>query len=245
VGTLAIKDAYVYTGGHDFSGDINTWKLGGEGEPQDCSNMRSGGWREYKLGLKKSMFEMAGHAQYAAADATDPETFNNLGVTNRVLTTGASEVEATPAYFHRAMQADFTMGGPIGGMAPFRVTANGTDGPTGVVQGQLAVKMTTVTTTGAKGTALNLGLVGAGQYLYATLHLLGTAGTSITALVESDEDNTWSSATTRIAFGAQTAVNGYWGTRVAGAIANDDWFRLNVTAITGSWVIAAAIGIGL
>lgn len=243
--TLAIKSAYAFVGGHDFSGDINTWRLGGEGESLECTNMRSGGWREYKLGLKKSMFEMGGHWQSATADAVDPETFNNLGVQNRVITTGTLETEGQPTFFHRAMQADYTVGGNVGTLAPFRVTANGTDGPTGVVRGQLAVAMTTVTTTGAKGTALNLGLVGAGQYLYATLHLLGTAGTSITCQVESDSDNTWASPTQRIAFGAQTTVNGYWGTRVAGAIATGTWWRLNVTAITGTWVIASAIGIGL
>ena len=242
--TLALATAYAYVGGHDFTGDINTWRLGGEGEPQECTNFRSGGWREYKLGLKKSMFELGGHWQSAAADAVDPETFNNLGVTGRVITTGVVETEGEPAFFHRGMQADYTVGGTLGQIAPFRVTANGTDGPTGVVRGALAVKMTTVTTTGAKGTALNLGLIGAGQYLYATLHLLGTAGTSITCVVESDEDNTWSSPTTQISFGAQSTANGFWGTRVAGAVANEDWFRLNVTAITGTWVIAAAIGIG-
>lgn len=244
--TLAIKDSFAYVGAHDFSADMNMWRLGGEGEPQECTNMRSGGWREYKLGLKKSMLELGGHWQSAAADAVDPEAFNNLGVSSRVITTGPTETEGEVAYIHRGMQPDYSVGGNLGNIAPFRLTAVGTDGPTGIVRGGLAVKMTTVTTTGAKGTALNLGLVGAGQYLYATLHLLGTAGTSITCQVESDEDNTWASATQRITFGgAQTTVNGYWGTRVAGAIANDDWFRLNVTAITGTWVIACAIGIGL
>lgn len=245
MGTLAITNAYAFVGGHDFTGDMNTWRLGGEADAEECTNMRSGGWREYKLGLKKSMLELGGHWQSEAADAVDPETFDNMGVANRVITTGQLETEGEPAFIHRGMQADYTVGGDLGRISPFRVTANGTDGPTGVVRGGLAVKKTTITTTGAKGTALNLGLIGAGRHLYATLHLLGTAGTSITAQVESDEDNTWSSATSRIAFGAQTVANGYWGARVAGAIANDDWFRLNVTAITGTWVIACAIGIGL
>ena len=184
MGTLAIKESYAYVGGHDFSGDINTWRIGGEADTPECTNMRSLGWREYKLAVKKSMFEMGGHWQSNTADAVDPETFNNLGTANRVFTAGMAETEGTPAFFHRGMQADYTVGGDLGSIAPFRVTANGTDGPTGVVRGQLAVKMTTVTTTGAKGTALNLGLIGAGQYLYATLHLLGTAGTSITCQVE-------------------------------------------------------------
>jgi hypothetical protein len=242
---MAITGGYAYVGARDFSGDLNMWRLGGEGEAKECTNLRSGGWREYKMGVKTSMLEMAGHAQFSdASDATDPYTFSKLGVTGEAMTTGLNETEGEPAYFHRGMQANFNYGGQHGEIVPFSLQAKGTDGPTGIVRGQLAVKMTTITTTGAKGTALNLGLVGAGQYLYAVLHLLGTAGTSITCQVESDEDNTWASATQRITFGgAQTAVGGYWGTRVAGAIANDDWFRLNVTAITGTWTIACAIGI--
>lgn len=240
---LAITNAFTYLGSHDFTGDINMWRVGGEADALDCSNMRSGGWREYKMGLKTSALEMAGHAQFGT-DTTDTTIFNNLGVTGQVFTGGQSEVEGEVAVFHRAMTGTWNLGGNLGEICPFSVTASGTDGSTGVVRGQLAVEKTTVTTTGAKGTALNLGLIGSGQYLYATLHLIGTAGTSITAVIQSDEDNAWSSPTTQIAFGAQTAVGGYWGTRVAGPVANEDWFRLNVTAITGTWVIACAIGIG-
>jgi hypothetical protein len=244
VGTLALDAAYAYVGSHDFSGDINEWRLSGEAATPECTNFRSGGWREYKMGAKTSAFSMSGHYQAAAADAVDPHVFDNLGVASQVITTGAEETEATPAFFHRGMQADVSLFGSYGEVAPFSVNASGDDGPTGVVRGQLAVKMTTVTTTGAKGTALNLGLVAAGKYLYATLHLLGTAGSSITVLVESDEDSGFASATTRITFGPLTTVGGNWGTRVAGAIALDDWFRINVSAITGTWVIASAIGIG-
>jgi len=243
MGVLALTTAYAYVGARDFSGDINQWLLGAEATTPECTSFRSAGWREYKMGVKTSAFAMSGHYQSATADAVDPHVFDNLGVASQVITTGPEETEATPAFFHRGMQADVNLFGAHGEINPFSVTAAGDDGPTGIVRGQLAVKMTTVTTTGAKGTALNLGLIGAGQYLYATLHLLGTAGSSITAVVETDEDNTFASATTRITFGPLTAVGGNWGTRVAGAIASDDWQRLNITAITGTWVIACAIGI--
>jgi hypothetical protein len=243
--TLAITNAFAYVGSHDYTGDVNMWRLSGEADALDCSNMRSGGWREYKMGLKKSMFEMCGHDDFAhATDATDPHTFNNLGTADNVFTTGIAETEGDPAFIHQGMLFNYTLGGSLGEITPFNVSGVGTDGPSGVVRGALALKKTTVSTTGAKGTALNLGLIGSGQYLYATLHLLGTAGSSITAIIQSDADNTWSSATTQISFGAQTAVGGYWGTRVAGPVADEDWFRLNVTAVSGSWSVACAIGIG-
>jgi hypothetical protein len=37
-------------------------------------------------------------------------------------------------------------------------------------------------------------------------------------------------------------VGGYWATRVAGPI-TDPWYRLRVTAITGTATIAAIVGI--
>lgn len=242
--TLALTNAFAYLDAHDFTGDTDSWSLSGEATTPECTNHRSGGWREYKIGVKSSRFEMSGHYQTASSDSVDSELFPNIGAGGRVVTTGPVETEGGVACIHRAMAPTYEWLGSHGEITPFKMTAVGADGPTGVARGQLAVAKTTVTSTGAKGTALNLGLVGAGQYLYATLHLLGTAGTSITAVVESDEDNNWSSATTRITFGPLTAVGGNWGTRVAGAIADDDWFRLRVTAITGTWSIACAIAIG-
>lgn len=243
MGTLAITNAYVYAGGHDFTGDINQWNVGAEAAAKDCTNMRSDGWTEYKHGAKTSSLSMSGHNDFAD-DAVDEVAFAALGSSGIVYTTGAAETEGDPAFFHRGMQGTYSAFGPYGEIVPFSVSAVGSDGPTGIVRGQLALKKTTVTTTGAKGTALNLGLVGAGKYLYAAFHVFGTPGTTITAVVESDEDNTFASATTRITFGPITANGGTWGTRVAGAIASDDWFRLNVTAITGTFSVACAVGIG-
>jgi hypothetical protein len=217
--------------------------LAATGDVLDVTTFCDDGWREYILGLRAWQFGLEGFWQSDTADAVDPESFAALGTANRVMTVGIDRDEADPVYMSKSMQPEYRLLGEVGAVAPFYVSAVGSSGNDGVVRGQLAVVKTTVTTTGAKGTALNLGLVGAGQYLYSTLHLMGTPGSSITCVVESDVDDNWSSATTRIAFGAQSTADGFWGTRLAGAIADDDWFRLNVTAITGSWDIACAIGI--
>lgn len=241
--TLALLNAFTYVNGHDFTGDTNEVRLTGEGRQLDVTTFRSNGWSESIIGLKEPKLMAKGFWQSATADAVDPEIWGQLGTGGHVVTVGDSETEGTPAAFFQAFRADYhPFTGSLGDVAGFDLNAMGSDG-IGVVNGQLALEKTTVTTTGAKGTHLNLGLIGAGQYLYATLHLLGTAGSSITALVESDVDTNFSTATTRIAFGAQTTAGGFWGTRLAGAIADDDWFRLNVTAVTGTWSVACAIGI--
>jgi hypothetical protein len=110
-----------------------------------------------------------------------------------------------------------------------------------MVRGFLLKGMATVSAAGATGTALQLGAVSAGQYLYASFHVF-TAGTTITGVVESDADNTFGSATTQITFGPYTTVGGRWGVRVAGPV-TDTWYRLRLTTCTGSFVIACAAGI--
>lgn len=237
----AITNAFVYVGGHDFTGDSNTLTLNVEAETRDVTNFRSGGWREHKNTLKTSTLAVAGFWQSAAADAVDPETFNNLGVGGRVVTCGVNEVEGQPAMMLQALQANYTVGGAIGDVAPFNLNGVCSDGQ-GVIRGRLLKEFGTVSATGATGTGVQIGAVGASQYLYSTLHLLGTAATTITVVLESDDNSNFTSATTRGTFGPLTAVGGNWLTRVAGAI-TDDWWRFRVTAITGTWTIAGAAGI--
>ena len=60
--------------------------------------------------------------------------------------------------------------------------------------------------------------------------------------IESDDNGSFTSATTRATIGPLTATGGTWVTRVAGAI-TDDYYRFNVTAITGTFSVGAAFGI--
>lgn len=239
--TFALTDAFVYVGGHDFTGDSNQLSLSCEGEQLDKTTFGSAGWREHALGLKTSALNVSGFWQSATADAVDPEIFPNLGVAGRVTTISDIQTEGQPAYMLQAMKHQYQLLGQIGELAPFSVQGGCSDG-VGVVRGQLAKEKGSVSGTGAIGTALNLGAVGASQFVYATLHLFGTAGTTITVVVESDDASNFPSATTRITFGPLTASGGTWGTRVAGSI-TDTWWRARVTAITGTWTVGCAIGI--
>jgi hypothetical protein len=91
------------------------------------------------------------------------------------------------------------------------------------------------------GTGYQLGAVAATQYLYGALHIF-TAGTTITVVLESDDNAGFSSATTRATLGPLTTTGGTWATRVAGAI-TDDYYRFRVTAITGTFSVAGSAGI--
>lgn len=237
---IAYTNAFVYTGSHDFTGDSNKLELKAEAEAKPSTTFGSGGWEEFVVGLRKLDFSLAGFWQSATSDAVDPDVFNNLGA-SQVFTIGPAATEGGVAETFQAADFNYQLFGALGDVAPFDVSAQAKDG-VGVVRGQLTKAKGTVSATGATGTALNLGAVGASQYLYATLHLFGTAGTSITAVVETAAASNFASPTTRITFGPLTAAGGSWGTRVAGAV-TDTWQRLRVTAITGSWVVACAIAV--
>lgn len=237
---FALTNAEIFVDSHDFTGDSNEVRLACEAEALDRTTMRSGGWREYAMGVKTSTLTGAGFAQWGA-DSTDAWQFANLGSSGKVVTVGAAETEGQPAYMLQSMPVNYQVGGTYGELAPYSLNGVCSDG-VGVIRGALLKAMGTVSATGAIGTGVQLGAVSASQFAYGTLHLLGTAGTTITVVLESDDASNFPSATTRITFGPLTAVGGTWGTRVAGSI-TDTWWRMRVTAITGTWTVAAAAGV--
>lgn len=239
---IALTDAYCYVAGHDFTGDSNALTLNNEAAELNRTNFRSGGWTELAGGgLKTGAFSMGGFWQSATTDAVDPQAFTDLGVADRVFTFGPTEVEGAPAYMWQGGHFNYQLLGNVGELAPFTLAAAGTSS-VGVVRGQLAKAKGTVNATGVLGSVVNLGTVGAGQYLYATLHVLGAPGTTITVQLQSDDTSGFASPTTRATLGPLTAASGVWATRVAGALA-ETHYRFNVSAITGTFTVAGAIGI--
>lgn len=239
--TVALLNVFSYVDGHDFTGDTNQARLSMEAAARDATTFRSSGWREHKGGLKTSSFELGGLWQSDASDAVDPEVFNNLGSRNRVHTFGTAETEGEPAYMWKAGQFSYSLLGQLGEMAPFNVTAMGTDG-VGVVRGQLAAAKGDVSATGALGSGVNLGAGSSGEFLYATLHVF-SAGTSLDVEIQSDADSGFGTPTTVATFSTLSARGGTWLARVDASSITDTWFRFNVTAITGTFNVAGAIAI--
>jgi hypothetical protein len=191
-------------------------------------------------GSKKGQLSVAGFWSAAASATVDDQAFGQLG-NSRVITAGYEETEGEPCWMLQGAQTSYQAFGKLGELAPFSLDASVSNG-IGLVRGVLTKKMSAVSATGALGTAKQIGAVSASQYLYATLHLFGTAATTITVVVESDDNSGFSTPTTRATIGPLTTVGGTWATRVAGAI-TDTYWRMRVTAITGTWTVAGAIGI--
>lgn len=240
--SLALVDATTYVHGYDMTTDLNQISLNLSVEDQENTTFGSGGYRSRVGGLKSVDADLSGFWQSATADAIDPQAFAALGVADRPVTMSPDGAAGSVAYLFQAGQFSYEMFGSIGEVTPFSVSMMGTNG-VGLVRGQIAKAKGSVAATGATGSAVNLGNVAAGQYLYAALHVFGTPGTTLTALVESDDSAGFASATTRITFPAITAAGGYWGVRLAGALA-ETHYRFRISAITGTFTIAGAIGIG-
>lgn len=240
---LALTDAFCYVDLLDFTGQAEQLQVTGTAQQRPKTTFASGGWTEVQNTLKEWNLNIGAFWSCDSALDVDAQSFDGLGVANRVITTGLVETEGQPVVMMRGMQPSYTwLEGTVGDLAKAKVNAVGSDGGYGVVRGQLAVDYTTVTATGAVGTGLNLGAVGAAQSLYATFHVFGVPGTTITAIVESDDNSGFTTPTTRITLGPYTTAGGRWATPVAGAI-TDTWWRINITGITGTFVIAAAIAI--
>jgi hypothetical protein len=240
VSALALTDARILVHDHDFSGDTNQVSLNAEADDHDVTTFgsaRETRFRSRIIGLKSVEMSVSGFWD----ETPDAVAWSSLGVADRVTTISPTGEAGDVAYLFRSGVFSYEQLGEVGEPAPFSISAMGTSRD-GLIRGRL-VAAGDVDAVGPAGVAVQLPAVAAGQYLYAALHVLGTPGTTLTAVLESDDADTFASATTRFTFGPLIAAGGTWGVRVAGGI-TDTYHRLRVSAVTGTFTIAAAIGIG-
>lgn len=248
MGSYAANNITTWFSGFDMTGQANSTSLAMSYDALDATVYQpatnTNPSRVRVAGLEDAQLSEVGFWE-AGAGLLDPTAFTALGGASQVVSASSDGAESSVAYMLRSRQFNYEIFGQIGELIPFQLTAQSARG-TGLssvaaVRGRVLKTKANVSSTGATGTAFQLGAVSAGQYLYAGLHVF-SAGTTITGVVESDSDNTFASATTQITFSGVTAAGGYWGTRVAGAI-TDTWYRLRITACTGTFSIACTAGI--
>lgn len=200
--------------------------------------------RSRKAGLADVSTKLNGFYD-AADDAVDETVFNGMASTLQVVTHTVSGTELDVAYSYQAKQLQYQVFGAVGEMNPFSLMAQGARGngtlSAGAVRGRLLKAKGSISSTGATGQVFELGAVGATQHLYASAHCFAI-GTSFTLQIQSDTASNFPTPTTQMTIGSITAVGGTWGTRVAGAI-TDTWWRVNVSACSGTSQIAVVVGI--
>jgi hypothetical protein len=246
MGTLAANNITTWFSGYDMTADLNSTSLALSYDALEDTAYGDQA-RSRIAGLEDCQLQEAGWWQGGTAGAAiDPVAFTALGGASQVISNTPDGTDSSVAYFYRAKSFNYQpFSNKVGEVVAFTLTAQSARG-TGLasvaaVRGRVMKSKAAVSATGATGTPFQLGAVASGQFLYAAFHEFAV-GTTITAVLESNVDNTFGAATTRITFGPITTVGGVWGTRVAGPI-TDTWYRLRVTAVTGTHTIACVAGI--
>lgn len=246
MGTFAANNITTWFSGYDMTGDLNSTALAMSYDALEDTAFGDQA-RSRVAGLEDAQLSEAGYWQSGVAGAAiDPVEFAALGGASQVVSNSPDGLDSSVAYFYRAKSFNYQpFSNKVGEIVAFTLTAQSARGTglaaVGAVRGRVMKGKGTASATGATGTPFQLGAVASGQFLYAAFHEFAV-GTTITAVLESNVDNTFGSPTTRITFGPITTVGGVWGTRVAGAI-TDTWYRLRVTAVTGTHTIACVAGI--
>lgn len=238
-----LTDCRLFIGGFDASGWSNKIEIKRNVEAKETTNFRSGGAKERIGGLGSSELDVEGFWEAGDPSMPDDSLDAQMGLVGPWTVCPGDATVGALAYQVSALTADYTMLGQVGDVAPFKASAQSAwPRARGVI---LNAPGTARTATGT-GTSVQNVAVPAGQYLYASLHVLSVAGTAtptITVRVESDDATGFASAVTQLTFAPMTAA-GSQTLRVAGPI-TDSWYRVGYT-ITGtapSFQFVVAMGI--
>lgn len=236
---FTLTDALIWVHDQDITGSSNKLALKTMVEDKDVTVFGGGGYKARVGGLRDVELAVDGFADTTAAP--DAAAFATLGIADRAHTVAATSTAGSVAYLFQAGEFSYEQYGAVGDAAPFTFGSKGSN-KVGVARGQLAKAKGAVSATGALGSGLNLGAGAAGKWLYATLHAFA-AGTTVTVIVQSDTTSGFGAPTTRATIGPITAVGGTFMTRVDASAITDTWWRMNVSAITGSFTLGGAIAV--
>jgi hypothetical protein len=243
MGTYGALAHTMWMGGYDLGADLTQMGLTVTFEP--LKDTRFGMTAQSRRGGLQDVQASANGFHQAGDDLVDAELWAQFSETMQPVTQTPTGTVGDVAYFYQARKFTQSLFGNVGELAPFTIGAQGVRGPgtlsAGAIRGRLLVPKGDVSGTGGAGSVVQLGAVASNQYVYAAVHVF-SAGTTLTFTISSDDNAGFTSGTTLATLGPLTTTGGTWVTRVAGPITDDYWL-VNVTAITGTFNIAVAVGI--
>lgn len=239
---LVLLNSRVFANAVDLTGVSSKASMNGTYEEKDVTTFGSGGAKEVIAGLGSADVSVEGFWEAFDATKVDNDSWTNIGGAGPWSLCPVSANVSDIAYFLKAVETSYVLGGGVGDVAPFKASAKST---WPLVRGVVGNPPGTARTATGTGTAIQIvGGVPAGKSLYAALHVVSVAGTtpSATFRVESDTVG-FPSPTTVLTFSAATAVGGQI-IRVAGPI-TDDYFRVGwtISGTTPSFLALVAFGV--
>jgi hypothetical protein len=223
--------AKLWADAWDLSGDMNKIALNYGVELQDATTFLGAGGKARKGGLKSTSLALEGFWS-GGVDLVDEVLWNRIGLVSVPVTLSpGAGLAGDPAYSFLAGFATYAPGATVGEMLKFALDAESSDDA--LIRG--IVLRNSVETGAANGAAFAQGLVGTGQKLWATLHVLAIAGGGTWTFKVQSDTTGFPSPIDRITFNAVTVKGSQWAVPVAGPIATDDNWR-------ATWSVAGGAG---
>lgn len=221
---LIMRDQTVWMGGFDISGAQNALAVDLGAEVRDATALGDQ-TRRNLAGLKTMAAGMQGW--FDAGAGIDQLLFDQIGLADAPISyaPAGSANEGDLAFSFLALHVQYSPQGAVGEVFNFTAAAQAARGD-GLQRGTI-MHNGTEAASGDGGSGQQLGAIAQGQQLYGALHVLaaGGVGPTLDLIVESDDANTFASATTRMTFAQQTAVGFDCPTPVTGPV-TDDWWRM-------------------
>ena len=237
-----LKNLGLYYGSLALASQINQVALEATAPEVDVATFDSNGWSDTVAGLLKASLRFDGFW-----DATEPDAsaFDQISKADWPATVvkpaGTVPAVGDVAYFLLASEFSYTLGGTVGAASRLSLALTGAGA---LLRGRVADYQAPATATG-NGTGYQLGAVTASQRLYYAVHVVGASGTlpTLDLVIESDDADTFGSATTRVTVAQFTDEGTAYGS-VAGPITDTCWRvtrTLGGTSPEFTYLVALAI----
>ncbi|KKN54437.1 hypothetical protein LCGC14_0592350 [marine sediment metagenome] len=258
--TFVWSNVRLFVDEFDLSGQMNKLQLDYTAEMLDATVMSPDKTRLHAPGLWSAEINHNGFLDYADG-AIDDQLFATLGVDAGVLQTivpvpsGALGViaDGDHAFFGEFVSGAYTPGGTVGELAAFNWVASGR---TQLAKGRVSIDDAANVTGVANGSAYQFGNaafgplgaaidVPSGDLVKAMVHVTAEdTFTSATIVLESDDVENFGGTPTIVATQAIVPGIASYAFETDGTTAiTDDWFRLRVSAFTGtSLTLIGSIG---
>ena len=237
-----LKNLGLYYGPLALASQVNQVALEATAPEVDVSTFDTTGYAETLAGLLKASLRFDGFWDAAEPDASAFAQISKADWPATVVKpAGTVPAVGDVAYFLLASEFSYTLGGQVGAAARLSLALTGAGA---LLRGTVADYQAAAAANGS-GAGSNLGAVTAAQRLYYAVHVVGASGTTPTLdlVIESDDADTFASATTRVTVAQFSAVGSAYGS-IAGPV-TDTWWRVARTlgGTDPEWTYLVALAI--
>lgn len=237
-----LKDARIWMGAYEITASMNSVALSHAVDVKDPTVLGDD-TRQEAAGLRTVTARASGLYAVDGTDEIDDVLSSNLATENTPISFGVETgALGEVGYTFQSLQATYEWGAPVGDLPGYDMNASGRGSP--LVRGTI-LHVGTENATGDE-TGYQIGTVSASQNVYSALHVTAVSGTNPTldVIVQSDDNASFTSATTRLTFTQADAITSEWKS-ASGAI-TDDYWRVSWTiggTDTPTFTFALVVGI--